>query len=1008
MKTQKKDYITTTTCEKKCTFTDNMNTLILHQLKYFSLKAVFWGKIILLFFGIFIQSFASFSQGLISQTEVTSFTRNKYEAGTQNWAITQDENNRLYIANNEGLLIYNGTNWQLYPVPNKTILRSIGFGPGGKLYAGAQDELGYFTPDKVGRLQFTSLRHLLPVQDRRFTDVWQLEVKGNDIFFRTDAKIFKLSGGKFTVYPANSAWLSLHKHQGQILAHDRQLGLLIYQNNQWQSFISKDSLPPNFLITDLVNYQKGVSLLSTMANGLYLLTQNKLVPFSLNAAEINAKQHFTSLSVLDDGDFLLGTYFSGVYRISQQGLLLENISTKNGMPNNTVRCLFRDTYNNIWTGLDNGLAFFSSYDNAIKLINPPVFNNGVGYDVKVLDNDLYFSLSTGLLWLPFQTGIDLSAIAQEPKTIIDGLTWSLSLINNQLLAGRDDGLFVIQNKQANPIIQSTGYWACNPIQQTPTFGIIAGNYLGVHFFEMDKEKFTDIGSLEKFTESSRYIETDGNSIWVSHPYRGVYRITLPDKSIRLFSQKEGLPADLDNHVFKIKGKIVFATPQGIYEYNLAADTILKSKTYSEIFREKPIRYLKEDENGNIWFVENKMLGVVDFNSGKPIINYIPELKNKIVSGFENIFPYNSRNILIGGDPGFYHLNYEKYLENIKPFSVYVSEVKTSGAIDSVLFGGYVFNKKRDAKITIPYQLNSLLFSYTASIYSQSGGIEYSYYLEGFDLDWSNWNNNTEKEYTNLPPGTYTFKVKARKDPSHESSVYQFTFSIKPPWYQTIWAYMLYFLLFVGFLFATSKYQARRQRKKQETKRLADLHKFEEEQRQTAYQHRLELAESEKETIFLRNEKLDAEIKHKNTELANATMNLVQKKELFLRLKKELQQLQKNTKIGDGTTELKQLLKTLSEEQKLDEEWNNFFRHFNSVHGDFLNILKKKFPNLSPHYLRLCAYLRINLSSKEIAPLMGISLRGVEINRYRLRKQLDIPTDVNLIEYLLNLEDDKDS
>jgi 8-oxo-dGTP pyrophosphatase MutT (NUDIX family)/DNA-binding CsgD family transcriptional regulator len=134
----------------------------------------------------------------------------------------------------------------------------------------------------------------------------------------------------------------------------------------------------------------------------------------------------------------------------------------------------------------------------------------------------------------------------------------------------------------------------------------------------------------------------------------------------------------------------------------------------------------------------------------------------------------------------------------------------------------------------------------------------------------------------------------------------------------------------------------------------------------------------------------------------------EEKELFLRLKKELQQLQKNTKIGDDTTELKQLLKTLSEEQKLDEEWNNFFRHFNSVHGDFLNILKKKFPNLSPHYLRLCAYLRINLSSKEIAPLMGISLRGVEINRYRLRKQLDIPTDVNLIEYLLNLEDDKDS
>jgi hypothetical protein len=101
-------------------------------------------------------------QGLIGQNQVASFTRNQYVAGTQNWTITQDQNSRLYIANNEGLLVYNGTNWQLYPVPNKTILRSLGFGTAGKLYVGAQDELGFYAPDKVGRLRFTSLKNLLP------------------------------------------------------------------------------------------------------------------------------------------------------------------------------------------------------------------------------------------------------------------------------------------------------------------------------------------------------------------------------------------------------------------------------------------------------------------------------------------------------------------------------------------------------------------------------------------------------------------------------------------------------------------------------------------------------------------------------------------------------------------------------------------------------------------------------------------------------------------------------
>jgi DNA-binding CsgD family transcriptional regulator len=981
-----------------------MDTSALHQHKNYGTIPAFLKKSILLWGGLFIFNFVGFSQGIISQPEVKSFTRNIYEAGTQNWAITKDKNNRIYVANNEGLLVYNGTHWQLYSVPNKTILRSIGFGPEGKLFAGAQDELGYFAPDKIGRLQFTSLKHLLPTQDQVFTDVWQLVATEKEVFFRTNSKIFKFIGGKFTVYPAKTIWLSLHNHQGQIVAHDKQVGLLIYQNNQWEPLVPKDSLPANFLAIDLIPYKKDISLLSTVSNGLYLLTKKELKPFLLKAVGVNSNQHFTALHKLNDGSFLVGTYFNGIYRVTEDGLILENISTKNGMPNNTIRCLFADDYSGVWAGLDNGLAFFT-YNNAIKLINPSVFNNGTGYDVKTLNDDLYFALSTGLLWFSTQATKDLSRITQAPKTIIEGLTWSLSVINNQLLAGRDDGLFVIKDKKANLISEATGYWASRPINQQTSLPltIIAGNYLGIHFFEMDSKSFLDKGSLEKYKESSRYIETDNHTIWVSHPYRGVYRI-LPNKSIKLFSSKDGLPTDLDNHVFKIKGKIVFATPRGIYEYDQLSDKILKSKAYTDIFGDRPIRYMKEDAKGNIWFVQEKMLGVVDFSAGKPLLHYIPELKNKIVSGFENIFPYDNQNILIGSEPGFYHLNYEKYLENLRPFSAYVSQVKTSGAIDSVLFGGFRFNNEPDKhQITIPYELNSLLFAYTASVYEQPSGMEYSHYLQGFDLGWSDWDSNTEKEYTNLPAGTYTFFVKARKSPSHESSVYQFTFSIAPPWYQTIWAYTLYFFLSIGFLYGLLQYQSMKHRKKQELKRQADLQKFEEEQKQLAYQHQLELAESEKQIAHLRNEKLDGEIKHKNAELANATMNLVQKKEFILKLKKELQQFQKNAKIGEDNVELKKLLKILSEEEKLDEEWNNFSLHFNSVHGDFLTILKRKFPTLNPHDLRLCAYLRMNLSSKEIAPLMGISIRGVEISRYRLRKKLALPTEANLAEYLLNME-----
>ncbi len=975
-----------------------MSTSIIHQLKFIALKHYIKGGNTLFFLFFMVHHTAVFSQGLMHQTEVTNFTKNIYGGGTQNWAITQDKNKRIYVANNEGVLVYNGTNWALYPVPNKTIVRAINFGSDGKLYVGAQDELGYYSPDKIGRLTFTSLKYKLPKKDQIFADVWQVVSVEKDVFFRTDTKIFRLNNGVFSVYETNSSWVSLHKYQDKVLAHDKKMGLLVYQGDRWVPFISNGFLPIGFQITDLMVYGKDTCLLSTVKDGLYLLIKKELQHYPLKIDNKDDKLHFTSLLAFDKGYFLAGTYFNGIYKISKQGQIVDNISTKNNISNNTIRCLFVDIHQGVWAGLDNGIVFFS-YNTPIKHINPLTFNNGAGYDVKILGDNLYFALSTGLFYVPLQSTPSLNAIIQAPQTIKNGLTWNLSIIDNQLLVGRDDGLFVINDQQINPITQSTGYWACLKNQEN----IIAGNYLGMDFFKITDKKLVNGKKIENFKESSRYIETDQENIWVSHPYRGIYQIKISDKSVKLFSQKDGLPSNLDNHVFKIKGKIVFATTQGIYEYDAVLGKILKSKQYIEIFWKNPIRYIKEDNKGNLWFVQEKTLGVVDFSTKKPIVHYIPELKNKIISGFENIFPYNAQNILIGGEIGFYHLDYEKYLENIKPFNVYVSQVKTSGGIDSVLFGGYLVGEKLEKRIYIPYTLNSLLFSFTSPIYGQPKQVVYSHYLEGFDVNWSEWNYNAEKEYTNLPAGSYIFKVKASKSPSHNSVIYEFAFTISPPWYQTMWAYGIYMLLLVGFMYGILKYQSYKHKKRLEKKRLDDIKKFEEEQKQQAYQHQLELATSEREITYLRNEKLDAQIKHKNTELANITMNLVQKKEFILKLKKELQTLQKNIKIENDNVELKKILKVLSEEEKLDDEWNNFSLYFNSVYGDFLTIIKKKHPDLTPHDLRLCAYLRMNLSSKELIPLMGISLRGIEISRYRLRKKLLLPTETNLVEYLLNLK-----
>ena len=179
-------------------------------------------------------------------------------------------------------------------------------------------------------------------------------------------------------------------------------------------------------------------------------------------------------------------------------------------------------------------------------------------------------------------------------------------------------------------------------------------------------------------------------------------------------------------------------------------------------------------------------------------------------------------------------------------------------------------------------------------------------------------------------------------------------------------------------------------------------KYEEEQKRLRYIHDLEIAKSESELVTLRNEKLEADINFKNSELASSAMHLVKKGELVSKMKTELSHVLKALGNHPAEAELKKIIKSISEDDNMDQEWENFALHFDKVHSDFISALKEKHPGISNNEVKLCAYLRMNLSTKEIAQLMNISVRGVEVSRYRLRKKLELATEISLFDYLINI------
>jgi hypothetical protein len=339
-------------------------------------------------------------------------------------------------------------------------------------------------------------------------------------------------------------------------------------------------------------------------------------------------------------------------------------------------------------------------------------------------------------------------------------------------------------------------------------------------------------------------------------------------------------------------------------------------------------------------------------------------------------------------------------------SVVIGNVRLVQHSDSSLFGGYAPGGAGNgmsgasqagpagggagAEINAPFpnSYNSFHFEFSSPAYSLQSNIEYSYKLEGYDKTWSSWSSKTEKDYTNLPEGKYSFMVKAHDNLDDESKAAVYSFSIDPPFYKTVWAYLGYALLFGCLIYLLNRWQDRNLNRQRI--------KYEERQAQIIALHNLEIEKSEKEIIKLQNEKLANEVLLKKKELANASMHLVEREDALARVKEELQTLYKKT---GHNHDVKTALQLVNELEKNKSNWDQFASHFNEINNDFLKKLKAKFPTLTNSDLKVCAYLQLNLSTKEIAQLMNISVRGVDISRYRLRKKFQLSREQTLNDFL---------
>jgi ligand-binding sensor domain-containing protein/DNA-binding CsgD family transcriptional regulator len=928
-----------------------------------------------------------------------------YKAGMQNNAMAQDQRGFLYFANNFGLLEFDGSLWKTYPVKDGSKLRDIAISQEGKIYVAAQGDYGYFIPNISGDLAYHSLSAQLPDQYLTFDEVWNVFLGKKETYFCTSNQIFVYEDDSLINVIETPATTNFYFINNRLYLQSDLNELYVYINENLTSLISSKQLQQNTV----------VAIMSTQENDLMIVCESGQlfdqygIPVRLTKEqEIALKGNSINSAIrLNNGDIAYGTQSNGLFIFRENGSLLYHLTKGRGLNHRVINTMLEDLQGNLWLGHNNGISIVE-LSIPFTYINEELGLPGTGYDAYAKNADIYLATNNGL----FKTDIKQSDSRLKFIANTDGQNYSLKEISNKLLLGHHKGAFEIVGNTAYPLFDETGTW----VFRKSVLGdkIIAGTYVGLATYSIKNNILTFDKKLPGFEESSRVMEFDSNGdIWMTHGYKGVYRIALSDEldsiaNVQYYDESNGLPSKVLVNVFKVGNELLFTTTDGLYQFNYAEDRFQKEVLLTtETGIRGAIDILASDAQGNIYFIGQNKVGVLKKASDGSYA-MITEKFNKVYPFLNddllNISILNSNNILFGAKEGFIVYNPERLSVPHSNFKAYIRDVKTLSTTDSSLFAGNywdgetVLQNQRNSEIPVlEFSRNSIQFRFTANFMNDFNQTVFQYKLDGFDEDWSPWQSENMQNFTNLNEGKYIFRVRAKNlyNEISEESYYQFV--ILPPWYRSKLAYVGYAFLLLSsftifFVFIDRKYS--KSQKSFEIEKQMEVDRIDSELKTLTQ-------ETTEEIDKLKSEKLQTEIDYKNAELATSTMNLINKNKFIGHIKSNLTSISKKSKSNEVIKELERISKEIDKNISHDDDWKQFALHFNKVHGDFTTRLTSEFENLSGQDLRLCSYLRLNLSTKEIAELLNISVRGVEISRYRLRKKLNLERSVNLSEFILN-------
>ncbi|MCF6365792.1 MAG: SpoIIE family protein phosphatase [Bacteroidales bacterium] len=784
---------------------------------------------------------------------IEKYTDKDYGDAGQVWAITQDKRGVMYFGCNYGLKTFDGKTWKSYNNPYSTIIKSLAVTDNNLVFYGSESDFGVLLPDSSGNINFYSLFiEYYPentVQD--FSSVWKTLIADNRVYFQSFEKIFYMdlplkidANGKLLnhirhIEPDKTIFHLSFSVNNKLYIREWEKGLSIIKDDKAVLIPGGEQFAYS-RIYGMLPYDENNILIVTRSSGFFLYdtskNKNAISPFITSNDELIAGSSLYSCEMLHDGTYALGTFNNGIIVFDKKGNITQHLNEETGgLTSHYIYSTFcNQEIDNapLWFFNDDDGIYCADYTGPFKKWNEYTGLPGGSVTDAIRHNgQLFLTTINAIYYLQ-------DSLTVEKFVKIDNVSegWDMTEFivpetgEKKLLMGSSQGVFDVSPTGLNQIVELQQAYKLYQSTKNPEY-LYVGSIEGLYLIKYENGTWTNEGKHDSIHYQIKSIYEDENFLALGANSGVIILDDFFDNSITVVDSTRNLHLlGQDYFLQKYNGKLLIASGAGLYTLDATDTTAVHLFDFGKQFADttKGVFNFREDTDG-YWM---SIYETNTNNANHQLIRFIGKDKLEKDSVFSKILPQKSslciypdgNYVWIGNEKGLFKFDKTIIKNYSVEFNTLISKVSTGS--DSILFlGNYSESIDNIPAITsfqqkeiipvLSFKYNKIAFEWAAAYFERNDQTVYSYRLLGETEKWSKWTKKSDTRYTNLFEGDYTFEVKARNIYDTESSVAQYSFTILPPWYRTLWAYFVFFVLGILAIFVIIKLYTKKLKRENE-------------------------------------------------------------------------------------------------------------------------------------------------------------------------------------------------